>query len=314
MTSLITLRGTTVRFPAATPALQRLRGARRTLDAVTDVDLEIVAGSALGIVGESGSGKTTLARVMVGLQRPSAGTVTTAFSPAARGDARPRVQMVFQDPSSSLDPRQTVRDAIAEVLRVHHVVGRDGIGARVESLVTRVGLPTSVLDSLPLRLSGGQRQRVSIARALASEPEVLIADEAVASLDVSVKAGILNLLRDLQRETGLTLVLITHDLATVGHACDEIAVMYLGRIVEHGPAGDVLSRPMHPYTKALLAAVPRLGERRTSRPLGGETPSPLDVPPGCAFAARCPVAEERCRTERPASREFGNRRVACHIA
>lgn len=284
------------------------------MDAVTAVDLEIAAGRALGIVGESGSGKTTLARVMVGLQQLTEGAVSNSFSKPANGNERPRVQMVFQDPSSSLDPRQSVRNAIAEVLHVHRIVGREHVETRVAELVAQVGLPLSVLDSLPRRLSGGQRQRVSIARALASEPEVLVADEAVASLDVSVKAGILNLLRDLQRRTGLTLVLITHDLATVGHACDEIAVMYLGRIVEQGPAEAVLSDPKHPYTRALLAAVPRLDEPRRSRPLPGETPSPVDVPPGCAFAARCPMAEERCRMERPPSREFPGRRVACHLA
>jgi len=313
VTTLLRLDGVSVRFPAPTPWRRRLRGERRTLDAVSGVDLEVAAGRALGIVGESGSGKTTLARVMVGLQRPTVGSVSVTTAPPARGRDRPRVQMVFQDPSSSLDPRQSVRSAVAEVLRVHGIVGRDQVDARVAELVEQVGLPAAVADSLPRQLSGGQRQRVSIARALAAEPEVLIADEAVASLDVSVKAGILNLLRDLQHRLGLTLVLITHDLATVGHACDDIAVMYLGRIVEQGDAASVLDSPNHPYTRALMSAVPRLGASRTGQSLDGETPSPLDVPAGCAFASRCPMVEDRCRTERPVLRETSGRSTACHL-
>jgi peptide/nickel transport system ATP-binding protein len=238
------------------------------LDAVVDVDLDLERGRSLGIVGESGSGKSTLARVIAGLQAPTSGTVALSVGAPQHGRMRPRVQMVFQDPTSSLDPRQRAGDAIAEVLRVHHIVLRDQVARRVHDLLARVGLPGTVAESLPRHLSGGQRQRVAIARALASEPELLVADEAVASLDVSVKAGILNLLRDLQHELGLTLILITHDLATVGHACDQIAVMHQGRIVEWGNAEHVLGAPRHEYTAALLAAVPRLPAARSGRRVG----------------------------------------------
>ncbi len=315
MTVAISIDGLTVRFSAPTPLRERLRRERRTLAAVLDVTLAVEAGSSVGIVGESGSGKTTVARTICGLQPATSGAVTINASAPERGRSRPRVQMVFQDPTSSLDPRQRVRDIIGEVLRVHHIVPRNRVDARVEELAAQVGLSKGLLDVLPKRLSGGQRQRVAIARSLAAEPAVLVADEAVSALDVSVKAGILNLLSDLKTDLGLTLVLITHDLATVRHACDNVAVMYLGRLVEVGPAEQVMTRPAHPYTRALLDAIPHV--HRTAPlppPLVGEPPSPLAPPTGCAFRTRCPVAQEGCAEHRPEPSEVSaGHSAACHF-
>jgi oligopeptide/dipeptide ABC transporter ATP-binding protein len=311
---IVTVDHLSVRFPMPTPLLRKLRGEHRGLTAVDDVSLVIRAGRSLAIVGESGSGKSTLARTMCGLQQPTAGRVDVNIAAPASGNPdRPRMQMVFQDPSSSLDPRQRVGDAIEEVLEVHRIVTRDRIEARRNELLALVGLPTSTARVLPKSLSGGQRQRVAIARALANEPGLLLADEAVASLDVSVKASIVRLLRSLQTSLGLALVMITHDLATVRHACDDVAVMYLGRIVEHGTVADVMDHPLHPYTRALIGAIPRLHQPRSAEPsLHGEAPSPLSPPSGCAFHTRCPLAQDRCRVERPMLVGV-TQHAACHV-
>ncbi|MCO5060911.1 MAG: ATP-binding cassette domain-containing protein [Kiritimatiellae bacterium] len=242
------------------------RRGRRRVEALSDVGIAIGRGESVGIVGESGSGKTTLARVFLGLQEATAGDVLLegrSIGDWVRRDRaafRRRVQMVFQDPYGSLNPRLSIGSALAEVLRVHRLVHRGEEMAAVAELLRSVGLDSRYADRFPHEFSGGQRQRVGIARALATRPEVLIADEPVSALDVSVQAQVLNLLRDLQRERGLTLLLIAHDLAAVRYVCDRVVVMHEGRVVEAGESAQVLDRPVHPYTKGLLAAVPELGE------------------------------------------------------
>lgn len=298
---------------------RRRHGDSSVVHAVDGLSLFVEAGSAVGIVGESGCGKSTLARAIVGLVAPTSGTVRFAGMelPAHRDvESRRRIQMVFQDPGSSLNPRMTVGQVLKELLRVHDIVPRDRIDQRCAELMELVGLSPSLLDVRPRRLSGGQRQRVGIARALAVEPEILIADEAVAALDVSVQAAIVNLLVDLQRRLGLTLLFIAHDLAVVRNLSDRVAVMYLGRVVETGPTEVIFRHPRHPYTRALLDAVPRLEHRRQAGHalLPGEPPSPLRVPTGCRFHPRCPRAEERCRTDDPALHGPPEHLVACHFA
>ncbi|MFJ8039667.1 ABC transporter ATP-binding protein [Kitasatospora sp. NPDC096147] len=290
------------------------------LHAVSDASLTLRQGRTLALVGESGSGKSSIARALLRLPPPTAGTVTLDGTDLARLPARelralrPRLQMVFQDPLSSLNPRRRVRDLVAEPLDAHPEPGRDRT-AVVEEQLTAVGLPPAVFaDRRPAQLSGGQAQRVAIARALAARPRVLIADEAVSALDVSAQATVLNLLRELTAQRGLAGLFISHDLGVVRAVSDEVAVLQLGRICERGPTEAVLAAPAHPYTAALLAAVPEPG-----RPLGdslllpGEPPSPLAPPSGCRFRTRCPLAEPRCATEVPELRPAGPERVvACH--
>lgn len=292
---LVRVRGLQVHFG---PAKARVR-------AVDGVDLDVRRGETLGLVGESGCGKSTLGNALLRLVEPTAGTVeldgtelTTLSRRRMRAERR-RAVMVFQDPYASLDPRRTVGDAIAEPLEVHRLHGGAASRRRrVTELLELVGLPEGSADRYPHELSGGQRQRVGIARALAGEPDLIVADEAVASLDVSIQAQVMNLLRRLQRELGLTLLFISHDLAAVRHVSDRIAVMYLGRVVEVGDARTVTSDPQHPYTKALLSAVPRPDPRaeREREPvlLSGDVPSPTDIPSGCRFRTRCPVAFDAC--------------------
>lgn len=295
-----------------------LRRPRVSLRAVDGVTLAIGEGEALGIVGESGCGKSTLARALVGLQRRTAGTLLHRGEPLSisrtRGQRR-AIQMVFQDPASSLNPRRTVAATLSELLRVHHLASGSGVSARCRELIDLVELPASVLDRRPSDLSGGQRQRVGIARALAVEPEVLIADEAVAALDVSVQAAVLGLLQRLREELGLTLIFISHDLAAVRSVCDRVAVMYLGRVVAESDTETLFEAPRHPYAEALLAAVPRPEARRRSGEsvLAGEPPSPLAIPSGCRFHPRCPLVEDRCRTEEPVLFGLAHDRVACHV-
>jgi oligopeptide/dipeptide ABC transporter ATP-binding protein len=292
----------------------------RELRAVDQVSLTVRKGESVGIVGESGCGKSTLARTMVGLLAPASGTVLLDGRPVGprrpRADRR-RVQMVFQDPASSLNPARTIGQTLAELLRVHRIVPRSDIRRRCEELLDLVQLPRSALSVRPRALSGGQRQRVGIARALALGPDVLVADEAVASLDVSVQASILNLLADLRRSLGLTLVFISHDLAVVRHVSDRVAVMYLGRVVETGSTAELFSRPRHPYTRALLAAVPQPGGVRaggTPPALPGEPASPLGLPAGCRFAPRCSLAEDVCLRAEPPLEGTAGHLVACHLA
>ena len=296
---------------------------KRPVRAVDGVDLEIRRGETLGLVGESGCGKSTLGNALLRLVEPTAGTVEldgtelTALRRRQMRAVRRRAVMVFQDPYASLDPRRTVGDAVAEPLLVHRLHGGAASRRRrVTELLELVGLPASALEKYPHEFSGGQRQRLGIARALAGEPDLVVADEAVASLDVSIQAQVMNLLRGLQRDLGLTLLFISHDLAAVRHVSDRIAVMYLGRVVEVGPAHEVTSDPQHPYTRALLSAVPRpdpVAERtRTAVVLSGDVPSPTDVPSGCRFRTRCPEVFEACPEVDPALIDVGpGHRAAC---
>ena len=300
-----------------------LRRPVRVVRAVEDVSLEVHRGETLGIVGESGCGKSTLARCLVRLHEPDAGGVlfegTDALS--LQGDARRtfnrRVQMVFQDPYGSLNPRLTVGDALAEALRVHRLVPDSAVAARVDELLDLVHLSPDAATRYPHEFSGGQRQRIGIARALAVEPAVIIADEPVSALDVSVQAQIVNLFLELQERLGLALVFITHDLRLVRHVSHRLAVMYLGRIVETGPTESVFEAPRHPYTQALIAAVPQVEPGRRSRQVAvrGELPSPMAPPPGCPFHPRCPKAQANCRVDLPALEPRGGTwPVACHYA
>jgi peptide/nickel transport system ATP-binding protein len=271
-------------------------------------------------VGESGCGKSTVARLLVGLYAPTAGNILFDGRPLAevRRDPtqRRRMQMIFQDPYASLNPRWRVRDIVAEPLRAFRLLpDRGAERRRVEELLQEVGLSPQDGEKFPHEFSGGQRQRISIARALSSNPDFLVCDEPTSALDVSVQAQILNLMKRLQREHGLTYLFISHNLAVVRQMSDTVGVMYLGRIVELAPAESVFSRPRHPYTRALLEAIPDLamtGRRRV--PVGGEVPSPITPPPGCAFHPRCPLATDLCRRERPLPRIVGDALVACHAA
>jgi oligopeptide/dipeptide ABC transporter ATP-binding protein len=304
---LLAVQGLRKEYPVRKGFLRRRTG---TLHALAGVDLEVAAGECVALVGESGSGKTTLARCAVRLIEPTAGRVLFAGEDLAGLAGRElrvrrrRFQMVFQDPYGSLDPRQRVASIVAEPLSIHtHLegAGRRARMARVSELLEMVGLAPELADRFPHELSGGQRQRVGIARALAPEPELLVADEPVSSLDVSVRGQILALLADLRRRLGLTLLLIAHDMAAVEQLADRVAVMYLGRIVELSSAGELFRRPLHPYTVSLLSAVPvpDPGWRRDRIVLAGEPPSPLAPPSGCPFHPQCPSFRPRCAAERP---------------
>ena len=306
-----------VRFRIDDSWLGRLRGRRSELTAVDDVSFTVEPGRSLGIVGESGCGKSTLARALVGLVAPSCGEIHYGgVKLGARRSRRQRrlIQMVFQDPGSSLNPSLTPRRVLSELLSVHRMVPARDVDRRCEELLDLVELPGRFLDTRPRLLSGGQRQRVGIARALALEPEVLIADESVAALDVSVQASVLNLLTDLCRRLGLTLLFVSHDLAVIRHVSDDVIVMYLGGVVEHSPADQIFDAPQHPYTKALLASAPRLRRDITEEPpIVGEPSSALDVPDGCRFAPRCPVSMDRCHTQRPSLTAYPNGKAACWL-
>ncbi len=311
--------GLSRRFDVSRPFLQRVlaRERRLFLRAVDDVSFAIEPGTTMSLVGESGCGKSTVARLAVGLLAPSAGEIRFEGESlaAARADParRRRMNMIFQDPYASLNPRWLVREIVAEPIRAFGLASGAGVAARVGALLAQVGLAATDGEKYPHEFSGGQRQRISIARALASEASFLICDEPTSALDVSVQAQILNLMRDLQARLGLTYLFISHNLAVVRHMSDRLGVMYLGRIVELGPAETVFAAPRHPYTRLLLEAIPdleRIGQPRT--PVGGEVPSPIDPPPGCAFHPRCPLANARCRTERPEAIAMGEVQVACH--
>ena len=323
MTALLEARGLSRRFAGSSPGLlARLRGARpAAVHAAEDIDLAVAPQEALGLVGESGCGKSTLGRMLAGILPPSAGEIRWAGQPvsALRGaDARAwtlGVQMVFQDPQASLNPRRRVVDLVGEAPLLHGMTGRAAMRGYVAGLLAEVGLDASALDRLPHEFSGGQRQRIGIARALAVQPTVLVCDEAVSALDVSVQAQVINLLAGLRARRGLALLFIGHDLSVVRHLSDRVAVMYLGRIVEEATAASLFRAPAHPYTQALLAQMPRLEVgRKQFAALAGELPSPLRPPPGCAFHPRCPHSFERCRVERPVLRTVApGQRAACHL-
>jgi peptide/nickel transport system ATP-binding protein len=311
-------------FDVSLPWLNRMIEGkpRQILKAVDGVSLTIAKGETLGLVGESGCGKSTIARLIVGLYRPTRGEIRFAgrhidFADAERA-LRRTMQMIFQDPYASLNPRWRVADIVAEPIRAHGIAQTPReIETRVVALLEQVGLAGADGAKYPHQFSGGQRQRVSIARALATNPAFLVCDEPTSALDVSVQAQVLNLMRRLQRELGLTYLFISHNLAVVHHVADRVGVMYLGRIVELAPTRELFASPQHPYTRMLLAAVPDLsltGKPRTA--VAGEVPNPLDPPPGCAFHPRCPYANERCRVETPVLKRAPTSSVgamaACH--
>jgi oligopeptide/dipeptide ABC transporter ATP-binding protein len=311
--SLLSTRSLCVDFPSA----------RGTVHAVNAVDLDVEAGQTVGLVGESGCGKSTLGKAIMRLVPVANGRIVvdgtdiTTLSPRAMRPVRTKIQMIFQDPYGSLNPRHRVGTIVAQPLAVAGIPRRE-IRERVPALLAQVGLPRDAQDRYPHEFSGGQRQRIGIARALALNPKVVICDEPVSALDVSVRAQVLNLLADLQARHGVSFLFISHDLSVVEHVSDRLVVMYLGRIVESGPTAALWAGPAHPYTQALLAAAPipdpRAARRRRVQVLDGELPSPLDPPPGCAFHTRCPFAAERCRIEVPLLRPLGEgRKVACHF-
>jgi oligopeptide/dipeptide ABC transporter ATP-binding protein len=287
--------------------------------AVEDVSFTIAKGEALGLVGESGCGKSTLGRLVAGIESPTRGSVLLDGLPVRLGDRKvtARVQTIFQDPYASLDPRMRVGDALAEGPVVHGLSSRREARAYVAEWLVRVGLDPAFADRFPHQFSGGQRQRVAIARALAMQPDILVCDEPVASLDVSIQAQIINLFLQLRRDLGLTLLFISHDLGIVRHLCDRAAIMYLGRIVETGPVAEIYAAPRHPYTRALLDSVPRLVTEDNAateiKTISGELPSPLNPPTGCAFHTRCPYAFARCREEIPRLLPAGSGWAACHL-
>ncbi|MGI8822850.1 MAG: ABC transporter ATP-binding protein [Acidimicrobiia bacterium] len=303
--ALVQVRDITKQFPVKGGILQRTVA---SVNAVAGVDLDIDEGETVGLVGESGCGKTTLARMMVRLLEPSSGSMefdgtdVTHLSGRDLGTFRQNVQYIFQDPYASLDPRTTVGNSISEGLRIHHIGDAKGRRRRVHRMLEMVGLSSHHAERYPHEFSGGQRQRIGIARALILEPRFVVADEPVSALDVSVQAQVLNLLRDLQTELRLTLLFVAHNLAVVEHISDRVAVMYLGRIVELAGRDSLYANPVHPYTEALLSAIPIPDptRKRHRQILEGEIPSPLDPPPGCHFHPRCPIAQPGlCDVEDP---------------
>ncbi len=293
----------------------------RVVHAVDGIDLAVGRGEVVGLVGESGCGKSTLGRIIAGILPKTAGELfyegveSSEWTTEQTRRARLSVQMIFQDPMSSLNPRKRVRSIIGEAARVHGIIGADGIEDYLDDLMTKVGLDPSYKRRYPHQFSGGQRQRIGIARALAVKPRFLVCDEAVAALDVSIQAQVLNLFMDLREEFDLAYLFISHDLGVVEHLSDRVAIMYLGRIVEAAPTPALYAQPNHPYTRALLDEVPRVGAgRKTFAAIRGEIPSPVNPPSGCHFHPRCPHATPRCRDERPALRGIAPGRLsACHL-
>ncbi|MEM1421925.1 MAG: ABC transporter ATP-binding protein [Pseudomonadota bacterium] len=296
-------------FDVSKPWLNRvLEGEdRKLLHAVTDVSFEIAPNEVYALVGESGSGKSTIGKMIVGLLQPTAGDIAIGESP--RTGRSTRLQMIFQSPFASMNPRWRVRDIIAETIADPSI----DRGARAGELLEKVGLSAEDAEKFPHEFSGGQRQRIAVARALAADPDFIVCDEPTSALDVSVQAQVLNLMRDLQEELALSYLFISHDLAVVRYMADRIGVLYLGRLVEDAPRDALFAEPLHPYTRMLLEAAPRLDAfGREAPPPQGEIPDPIDPPSGCAFHPRCPLANRRCKTEAPRTLALENRCVACH--
>jgi peptide/nickel transport system ATP-binding protein len=319
---ILETRHLTKHFPVSGRLTRRLRGdPPRALVAVEDVSLAIRRGETVGLVGESGSGKSTFGRLLLQLHKPTSGEILFEGSPVLgqserrTRELRKRIQVIFQDPYSSLNPTMSVRQMLNEVLAVHRIVPKAGRDARVAELLERVGLAPEFAGRRPHQFSGGQRQRIGIERALAVEPEFIVADEAVSALDVSVRAQVLNLMMRLQEELGLTYLFISHDLTVMRHISQHVAVMYLGRIVEQAPTETLFTTPLHPYTQALLKAAPQPKPRRKeiTPAVSGDIPSPIDRPTGCHFHPRCKFAMDVCRVEYPAVRRVGPALVACHL-
>ncbi|MBV8393945.1 MAG: ABC transporter ATP-binding protein [Alphaproteobacteria bacterium] len=327
MSTILSLRSITKRFVQEVDLAGKIAnvmgaGVRETVvQAVSDVDLDIGEGEVVGLVGESGCGKSTLGRIVAGILPQTAGTMEWRGQDVGGLNGKDQrawqlaVQMIFQDPFASLNPRLRVSEIVGEAPRVHGLVRRREQATYVADTLRQVGLDPAYASRYPHQFSGGQRQRVGIARALAVKPSFIVCDEAVAALDVSIQAQVLNLFMELREKLGLTYLFISHNLAVVEHLSDRVAIMYLGRLVEIASADELFARPNHPYTQALLAEVPKLeASQRSYKPIAGELPSPLDPPPGCAFHPRCPHAFARCKVERPALKEVAPGHVsACHL-
>ena len=302
--------------------LRKEFGTKKPIVAVDNISLTLQKGKTLGIVGESGSGKSTLGRIMLRLIEPTSGQITfnnqdlMQVKPKELRNLRSKMQMIFQDPMASLDPRMSVRELIKEPLDIHNIGSKQERNKAVEDIAEKVGIAKSALEKFPHEFSGGQRQRISIARAVINKPDLIVADEPVSALDVSIQAQILNLLKDLRREMNLSFIFISHDLSVVKYFCDEVAVMYLGNIVEYAPTSELFAAPKHPYTQALISAIPQIDEEtKTNRIiLTGDVPNPADAPSGCHFHPRCPIAIASCATDRPSLKNYqSNHQVSCNL-
>ncbi len=322
-TPILSIRDLVIAFPRRRTFGDLLTRKQAVLARAVDrVSLDVFPQETLGLVGESGSGKTTLARTILGLYKPAGGDVLfkgrSVFdaTPDACKAMRRSLQMVFQNPYSALNPRMTVGQTIAEALRFHKIAEPSGINEEIERLLGLVGLAPNIASLAPRALSGGQCQRVGLARAMSVRPTMLVLDEAVSALDVSIQAQVLNLLMDLRQSHGLTMIFIAHELSVVRHISNRIAVMYLGQVVETGTCAEIFNTPRHPYTQSLLAAVPRLGtvKRHRTAVLQGDIPSPYNIPPGCRFQTRCPKVQSICRSVVPPSHRISTTQVAdCHF-
>ncbi len=321
--ALVIARDLAKTFDVSVPWLSRVVEGkpRQLLKAVDGVSFEIERGKTLALVGESGCGKSTVARLLVGLYEPTRGGLTfdgqdahAAFKSSDAKAMRKRIQMIFQDPYASLNPRWTVGAIVGEPLHEHGLIeDEQELKNRVAELLKSVGLSALDIDKYPHQFSGGQRQRISIARALATAPEFLVCDEPTSALDVSVQAQVLNIMKDLQRERGLTYLFISHNLAVVRHVSDKVGVMYLGQLVELADKHVLFDNPQHPYTRMLFDAIPKMKDTGRARtPVQGEVPNPLNPPPGCSFNPRCPLADARCKTERPVLKDLNGIQIACH--